>query len=102
MNQQGVRSLVAAGKKFKMKGEKREYYKHCLSLKTKLEDRVTGDEVALCVVVLQVLEADFHVQLTAACRCRDDMSLYIYLWSHSDRTDHRSLRLNWFIAFFAA
>merc|ERR1719238_833832 len=30
-------------------------------------DRVTGDEVALRVIVLQVLEADFHVQLTAAC-----------------------------------
>ena len=70
-----------------MKGEKREYYKHFLSLKTKLEDRITGDEVALCVIVLQVLEADFHVQLTAAlfpvlttlakCRFQDNMSLYI-------------------------
>ena len=73
-----------------MKGDKHEYdlyHKQFLSLKTKLEDRVTGDEVALCVVVLQVLEADFHVQLTAAlfpvlttlakCRFQDNMSLYI-------------------------
>ena len=69
-----------------MKGDKHEYdlyHKQFLSLKTKLEDRVTGDEVALCVVVLQVLEADFHVQLTAAlfpvvkCRFQDNTSLYI-------------------------
>ena len=70
----------------KIKGEKREY-KQFLSLKTKREDRITGDEVALRVIVPQVLEADFHVQLTATlfpvlttlarCRFQDNMSLYI-------------------------
>merc|ERR1719238_719635 len=51
-------------------------------------DRVTRDEVALGVIVLQVLEADLHVQLTAA---RDNVLARLAHLAHDERIGFRHL-----------